>query len=128
MTTCKNCANEFEGNFCNNCGQKAKTERLNWRYVSDEGKYVFLHFNGGLMYSIRQLFTRPGDSIRDFIEGKRVHHYKPILLVVVLAGVYRVLMHYLDFSAYMTVPGNEAETKAFEIQKKTTEWLIDHYS
>ncbi|RZJ67766.1 MAG: DUF3667 domain-containing protein [Flavobacterium sp.] len=127
--TCKNCNSNFEGNFCNNCGQKAKTERLNWRYISDEAKYVFLHFNGGLMYSVKALFTRPGDSIREFIEGKRVHHYKPILLLFVLAGIYGVLVHYVDFEAYVTtVPRSEEEKLAMEIQRKVITWFVDHYS
>lgn len=32
--------------------------------------------------------------VREFIEGKRVKHYKPILLVFVLAGITTLLLHY----------------------------------
>lgn len=127
--TCKNCTADLDGNFCKNCGQKAKTERLNWKYVSDEAKYVFLHFNGGLMYTVKALFTRPGDSIREFIEGKRVHHYKPILLLFVLAGTYGLLIHYVNFEAYTAmIPKTPEEKMALDIQKKVMEWFVDHYS
>ncbi|RYZ86346.1 MAG: DUF3667 domain-containing protein [Proteobacteria bacterium] len=134
MTTCKNCEREFVGNYCNNCGQKAKTERLDWHYISDEAKYTFLHFNGGLLYSTKQLFTRPGDSIREFIEGKRIHHYKPILLLFVLAGIYTLLLHYIDMDSYIAaitdnrIPKTAAEKYAFEMQNKVTVWIRDHYS
>ena len=40
------------------------------------------------------MLTRPGDMVREFIEGKRVKHYKPILLVFVLAGISTILAHY----------------------------------
>lgn len=85
--TCKNCDSVLLGNFCSQCGQKAKTVPLNWDYVKDEVKYTFLHVNKGLFYTIKELYTRPGATIREFIEGKRIKHYKPILLVFVLAGI-----------------------------------------
>ena len=91
---CKNCEHTFEGNFCSNCGQKTNTKRLDWNYIFDELKYTFLHLNGGLLYTCKQLLTRPGDMVREFIEGKRVKHYKPILLVFVLAGITTLLLHY----------------------------------
>lgn len=53
----------------------------------DEIKYTFLHVNKGFVYTIKELFTRPGQSIKEFIEGKRIKHYKPLLLVFVLAGI-----------------------------------------
>ncbi len=91
---CKNCQNTFEGNFCSNCGQKTNTKRLDWQYIFDELKYTFLHINGGLLFTCKQLLTRPGEMVREFIEGKRVKHYKPILLVFVLAGITALLLHY----------------------------------
>lgn len=91
---CKNCEHTFEGNFCSNCGQKTNTKRLDWNYIFDELKYTFLHLNGGLLYTCKQLLVRPGDMVREFIEGKRVKHYKPILLVFVLAGITTLLLHY----------------------------------
>jgi hypothetical protein len=91
---CKNCDYTFDGNFCSNCGQKTNTKRLDWNYLKDEAKYTFLHLNNGLLYTSKQLLTRPGDMVKEFIDGKRVKHYKPILLVFVLAGVSTFLAHY----------------------------------
>ena len=91
---CKNCDHSFEGNFCSNCGQKTNTKRLDWNYIFNELKYTFLHINGGLLFTCKELLTRPGDMVKEFIEGKRVKHYKPILLVFVLAGISSLLLHY----------------------------------
>lgn len=91
---CKNCEHVFQGNFCSNCGQKTNTKRLDIHYIYDELKYTFLHINNGLLFTSKQLFIRPGDMVREFIEGKRVKHYKPILMVFVLAGITGLLMHY----------------------------------
>lgn len=129
---CKNCGHTFTGNFCNHCGQKAKTGRIDFNYLQDEIKYTFLHINKGLLYSIKQLIVRPADTVREFIDGKRISHYKPILLLVVLAGINGVLAHYfLDlsdiFNKSQNVMGN-ADEKSINFFKKFMDWIVEHYS
>ncbi|HEU0137879.1 MAG TPA: DUF3667 domain-containing protein [Flavobacterium sp.] len=122
---CKNCNYDFAGNYCPDCGQKAKTEQINWKYLQDEFKYTFLHINGGFFYTIKELLTRPGHAIREFLEGKRVRHYKPILLLFVLAGLYGFLLHYIDYAKILTVQSdktNPIDTMAFY------EWMRNNYS
>lgn len=134
MTTCKNCGFEFEGNYCNQCGQKAKTSRLDWKYISDEAQYVLLHWNGGMLYTTKQLFTRPGHTIREYTEGKRIHHYKPLLMLLVVAGVYGFISHYVDFEEInRNNPFINRELTAQDkfVQKlvaKGAKWFVDHYS
>jgi len=122
---CKNCEHTFEGNYCSNCGQKTNTKRLDWNYVKDEVKYVFLHINKGFLYTVKQLLTRPGDTTRDFLEGKRVNHYKPILLVFVLAGLNGFISQYIDYSGFMPEYGNNAVAKEMP---KMMNWILSHYA
>lgn len=116
--TCKNCGQTYIGHYCNNCGQPAATHQLNFHYLWQEIQHDILHFDRGIPYSIKQLFTRPGHSIRDFIEGKRIKHFKPISLVILLATTYGFLYHYFDIKTV----GNEAE------DIKLNEWILNHYS
>lgn len=83
---CKNCNELITGNFCINCGQK-KYKRIDRKYVMEEVQYTFLHANKGLLYSAKTILKNPGKTARDFIDGNRVRHYKPILLTFVLSGL-----------------------------------------
>ncbi len=83
---CKNCAHEILINFCGNCGQK-KAKRIDRNYIKDELQYTVLHMNKGFFFSIKQILKAPGRTAREFLEGNRVNHYKPILLVFVIAGI-----------------------------------------
>ena len=121
---CKNCEHTFLGNFCYNCGQKTNTQRLNWHYIYDELKYTFLHINGGFLYTAKQLFTRPGFMIKEFLEGKRIKHYKPILMVFVLAGINGLLLHCINVEDFMP----QTDNKNPEIYKKILEWITSHYA
>ncbi|MBN8643376.1 MAG: DUF3667 domain-containing protein [Flavobacteriales bacterium] len=84
--TCPNCTAIIVDNFCSSCGQK-KYKRIDRKYVIDELQYTLLHTNKGLFYSIKKILQNPGKTAREFIEGNRVNHYKPVLLVFILSGI-----------------------------------------
>ncbi len=93
---CKNCNTNFFGNFCYNCGQSAKTKRLDFHSIWHDLQHGVFHFDNGIFYTVVELFTRPGHTIREYLEGKRVKHFKPFSLVVLLATIYALLHHYLN--------------------------------
>jgi len=85
---CKNCNTNFEGNYCNNCGQKAGEERFTLKHLPGEFLHGFYHVHGGLLYTIKELFIRPGETLRGYIYGKRVKYFNPFtyLLLISLVG------------------------------------------
>lgn len=93
MVKCKNCGSLCNSNYCSECGQPTDTEKLNFHFIWHDIQHGLFHFDKGIFYTFRQLFTRPGHSIREFIEGKRVKHFKPISLVILLAVTYGLLYH-----------------------------------
>lgn len=119
---CKNCQHVFQGNYCNNCGQTAETHKINVHFLWHDIQHGLLHFDVGIPYSIKQLFTRPGHSIREFIEGRRVKHFKPLSLVVILATLYGLLYHYFHINIFA-----ETRTTGFDYDK-FNEWMATHFS
>ncbi|GEP52668.1 hypothetical protein FNO01nite_33400 [Flavobacterium noncentrifugens] len=120
---CKNCNQVFEGNFCNNCGQSADTHRLNVHFIWHDIQHGLFHFDKGIYYSVKELYLRPGHSIREFIEGKRINHFSPISLVIVLATVYGLLYHSFEINLFTT---------AKEMPKLNSDinnyWMAKHFS
>jgi hypothetical protein len=97
---CKNCHHTFAGNYCNNCGQPAATHKINLHFLWHDIQHGLFHFDKGVLYSLKELFTRPGHSVREFIEGKRIKHFKPVSLVIVLATLYSILYHYFNINIF----------------------------
>lgn len=85
-TTCPNCTFTIKENFCSNCGQK-KFKRIDRKYILDEVQYSLIHTNKGFLYSAKKILRNPGKTAREFVEGNRVNHYKPLLLVFLLSGI-----------------------------------------
>ncbi len=91
---CKNCGNKFNGNFCNECGQSAEAGRINFKTLIHDIQLGFFAFDKGILYTLKQLSTRPGRAIREYIEGKRIRHFKPFSLLIILATAVGLLKFY----------------------------------
>jgi len=126
-TTCKNCDNEFEGKFCNECGQSAMTHRLNIKFLWHDIQHGLFHFDKGIIYSLKQLCTKPGITINEYMAGKRVGHFKPLSLVVVLATVYGLLKHFFVHNEELTgkviINGSAVSTATLNT---IVEWVNSH--
>ncbi|NMH27946.1 DUF3667 domain-containing protein [Flavobacterium silvaticum] len=86
MSQCLNCEETIVANFCPNCGQK-KFKRIDRKYLIDELQYSVIHTNKGFFYSVKKILLNPGKTAREFIDGNRVNHYKPILMAFTLVGI-----------------------------------------
>lgn len=121
-THCKNCNHTFTGNYCNNCGQAAETHRLDFHYLAHDIQHGLFHIDRGIFYTAKELFTRPGNSIREFIDGKRVNHFKPISLLIILASVYGVLYHSFHIHLMANTPDSKLNLTEFN------EWTATHFA
>lgn len=88
--TCLNCGTIYKGNFCPTCGQKATTKRMTIALAIENLFGVMASFDRGLIHTMRELVTRPGYMIRDYLEGRRAEYIRPIQLLFLIATVYVV--------------------------------------
>lgn len=132
MITCKNCSHRFEGNFCNSCGQSAHTHEINLHYVIHEIQHGVVHIDRGFFFTIKELFTRPGNSIREYIEGKRVNHFKPLAFLLILSTAYAFLSHALNhrpalesaIMGFKSVPDDKLPKGSYV----AFDWILSHYA
>lgn len=84
---CKNCHNHFKGNYCNNCGQKSGVKRFTLSNLLKVFLDGFLHMKSGLLFTIKELFVRPGEVLREYIAGKRVKYFNPFSYLVLISMI-----------------------------------------
>jgi len=129
---CLNCGSKSDGRFCANCGQSTDTKKINFHYLWHDIQHGLLHFDKGILYTTKELFSRPGNSIREFLNGKRVNHFKPVSLVIILAGIYSLLSHFFDLnllSNFYELNGNGKDTEHLKtVIDGLSYWISNHYS
>ncbi len=98
---CKNCGHNVEEEFCGFCGQNSNVGRIDYsNFIREITESVF-QVNKGFFYTIRELFIRPGKSIRDFLSGKRRNHFKPIAFVLLLSTLYYLISQLTNQNTWM---------------------------
>jgi len=88
MIQCKNCKHQFEGNFCPNCGQKY-IDKFTWRYTIE----LFMRsieFERGLFYNIKELLLRPGQTVKQYINGRTKPYLNAVTFFVIGFSFYGI--------------------------------------
>jgi len=119
---CRNCNATVTGNFCSDCGQPLQINRVDWHYIVHEIQHV-LHFEKGILYTIKELLLRPGTSINAFITTDRSRLVKPVLFIIVSSLIYTTIDHLFHIEqGYI----NYNDTKNSP-SRLIYEWIQSHY-
>ncbi len=120
--TCSHCHNEITHKFCSQCGQPAKLNRIDAHYVQHEVLHV-LHFEKGILYTVRELLLSPGKSVRAFVAENRSRLVKPILFIILSSLLYTVVTHFFHLDKrYITVRDKDNLATS-----SINNWVQNHY-
>lgn len=124
-TICLNCSNTVHNNFCGQCGQSVRTERINLSVLTEELQHYFLHMHKGLLYTIGALLMRPAGTIREYISGKRRKYLSPPQCLFIPAAFYSLAVYffgvYPDSEIRNLQPGVHGSVAVYEL-------FYDYYS
>ncbi|TDQ06544.1 DUF3667 domain-containing protein [Pedobacter metabolipauper] len=92
---CLNCSSSIQYNYCPNCGQKSTTHRYSIKhFIEHDFIHGVWHVDKGILYTLKQLFTRPGHGIREFVQGKRVNYFSFVTLILLLVTLSSLIAPY----------------------------------
>lgn len=130
---CRNCGEIASVNYCSHCGQDVKVGRITFATLSNELSESILKVNKGFLYTIKELFIRPGKSIQAYLNGKRKKHYKPITYLLILSTVYFFISSITGYNTWMDeilsglYSGFNDTGSEMELPAAIT-WVIDNYA
>jgi hypothetical protein len=121
---CKNCDAETLSKFCPDCGQPANLKKIDGNYIIHEIEHV-LHFERGILYTIRELTIRPGNNIRKYLTENRSRLVKPIIFIIITSLIYSIVINIFHIEdGYIKFEGEGANLSTF---KKIFDWVQGHY-
>src|SRR5262245_5138752 len=115
VRSCKNCGHEFQGRYCNRCGEKVveRYERTILHFL-DNVFNAFTFIDGKFWKSFTSMLLKPGAMSRDIVEGKRQPYMKPVAFFFVGNVIYFLFpifqtfntnlsaqMNYMPYSSYV---------------------------
>ncbi|WP_426492601.1 DUF3667 domain-containing protein [Hymenobacter sp. 102] len=125
---CLNCGHPVPDRFCGRCGQDAHhTHRLNMAHMLHDIPHSVWHVDKGILYSLRTIITRPGTTIRAYLAGQRVDHFRPLSLLLVVTGTFAFISSLLHIE--MFPPRDPSVDEAvYQSQKAIAEFMAKYMS
>ncbi len=119
---CNNCNSEVDNNYCSTCGQASKLKRIDGHYLLHEIGHL-LHFEHGFLYTIKELFLRPGDTVSKYLAENRSKLVKPIMFIIVTSLIYSLINGFFNIEKGYVEFIEEHQSATGHIFK----WIQDHY-
>lgn len=96
---CLNCEFTVDNNFCPSCGQKTSTHRIVLKhFIFHDLLHGVWHLEKGIIFTLKEALTRPGQAALDYISGKRIKYYNVFYLSLLVIAVNILLLHIGDNS------------------------------
>lgn len=86
MEICKSCGGRITHKYCPHCGERL-SRRITARTAFDDLLRGFTNGDRGVFLTLKELVTRPGHMITEYLDGRRVNHFRPLPLLILLVGV-----------------------------------------
>ena len=115
-SSCLNCGNLLEGNFCKKCGQKANINRITFKETFKNFLSSSLSLEGPLLFTVYHLILNPGKIFREFIGGKRKTYYQPVPFYLLMTALYLILRALLDYDPL------EGQIESVDQEKSTSQY------
>jgi len=125
---CKNCNNQHHGHYCNNCGQKAATHRIDLKHLMHDVFHALTHLDKGYLYTAKEMLLRPGETAREYLQGKRVRHPNPILMLIIIGGLCSLTYYNLELKLVSAFKIKELNAGLHVIDSKFFALLYFFYS
>lgn len=139
---CGRAIDDVAQKYCPACGQPTPAHRIDWHYLGHELEHSVLHMDRGILFSLKNLMLRPGHFIRDYIEGRRARHVKPLMLIMIMSAAMVFLAKYFlegdvvgaalleggTTAARARADGQFDPTRFFDAFGAVTNWMNRNYA
>ena len=125
MNQCKNCGFEVHDLYCSHCGQKSNPERITIFYIWHELLHFITHMERGFFFTSLKMIVEPGQTVKNFIEGKRKNYQAPVSYFLIWTTVYILLLYWIEklFGVNVVI-----DYKEYFGTATTTKFAISHLS
>lgn len=129
---CLNCGTHLLGQYCGNCGQRARSRLISLWELLSEAFGDLLEFDSRLWRTLIPLLIRPGQLTRDYLEGRRARYMPPFRTYLVLSVIFFVVAFFdprddlsLLFEPEPTPTPEEAAAEQAEAEETKQEVIRD---
>jgi len=109
---CLNCGTTLSGQYCGNCGQRARSRLISIWELLREAFGDLLELDSRLWLTLIPLTIRPGKLTRDYLEGRRARYMPPFRTYLVLSIIFFLVAFFDPKDEFSILFDAEPDTSA----------------
>ncbi|WP_166641846.1 DUF3667 domain-containing protein [Pedobacter duraquae] len=103
-----------------------KPKRINSSYIIHELTHL-LHIESGFLFTVKQLFLRPGKLVRNFILDDRTKVTKPLIFLILSGTIFTLVFHFFHIEyVFFSVKQKLDGVDEFLDKKAISDWTNSH--
>lgn len=107
-----------------NFEENKKLKRIDSSYIIHEIKHL-LHLESGFLFTVKQLFIRPGKLVRNFIFEDRSKVTKPLIFLIFSTTIFTLVLHFLHIKFQYFNIGN-GSIDSYLSKETIKDWSNNH--
>jgi len=101
-------------------------KRINSSYIIYEIQHL-LHIESGFLYTVKQLFIRPGKLVRNFILDDRSKVTKPLIFLIFSGTIFTLIFHFFHIEyVFFSFDQKIGNIDGFLEKKAISDWTNNH--
>ena len=124
--TCPFCGEEYEGNFCPQCGLEPELKYVTWRSSVPDFLNIWNLGSSAVFRTMKHLLWRPGYMINDWLNGRRQLYFSPVLSLVTACFIFGLCMYIrgLEFPEWDDVVELGVDTDSATVARERADSLL----
>ncbi|WP_316846931.1 DUF3667 domain-containing protein [Pedobacter psychrodurus] len=103
-----------------------KLKRIDSSYIIHEIKHL-LHIESGFLFTVKQLFVRPGRLVRNFILEDRSKVTKPLIFLILSGTIFTLIFHFFHIEyIFFSLDQKIGNIDTFLEKRKISDWTNNH--
>ena len=106
--------------------ETSKPKRIDSSYIIYEIKHL-LHIESGFLFTVKQLFVRPGKLVRNFILDDRSKITKPLIFLILSGTIFTLIFHFFHIEyVFFSLQQKIGSIDQFLEMKAINDWTNNH--
>ncbi|WP_316804108.1 DUF3667 domain-containing protein [Pedobacter nototheniae] len=109
-----------------NLSKNSKLKRINSSYIMHEIQHL-LHLESGFLFTVKELFIRPGKLIRNFILEDRSKITKPLIFLIFSGTILTLTFHFFHIEyIFFSLNQKIGNIDGFLEKQRISDWTNNH--
>lgn len=125
--SCLNCGSQLQDSYCVRCGQKSIEPGVSFSEIGAQISSTVFNIEAPFYRTFKGLLSRPGKTIKEFIQGRRKSYYQPVPYYILAVAIHLFLGYLMGYDPIQAViDSTGGQDQMAPAQREASYWMTEN--